>query len=117
MLQNSSIPSYQTCFDFSACSDVLVEQLFACCVPNICTDSNEKQTVLIMVFENIASNSDAMPSFIFLHGIRQSTETYMKYLEELVLPQIERVAVRRFHINQKNSVPCHTSRRAERKSL
>ena len=65
--------------------------------------------VHIMVFGVIASDSDIMPPFIFLYGLRLNWETYIKCLEEVVLTWIERVAAKDPMSN--NRTLCHISRR------
>ena len=45
-----------------------------------------------MVFGMVTSNGDIMPPFIFPHSLRLNTEAHIKYLEEIVLAWIERVA-------------------------
>ena len=44
-----------------------------------------------------------MQPFIFLHGLTLNMEAYINWLEEVVLPWIEKMATGRPYI------PCHTS--------
>ena len=66
-----------------------------------------------MVFVVVASDSDAMPPFIFLHGLTPKMETYTKCLEELVFTWIERVAAKKPYVWQQDTTPCHTSKKTE----
>ena len=52
---------------------------------------DEKQTpVHTMVLGVITSDGDVIPPFIFPHGLTPNMETYIKYLEEVLLTWIER---------------------------
>ena len=64
----------------------------------ILTRMKNKPPVHITVFEEVISNMDAIPPFIFLHAQRIHTEAYTKYLEEVLLFWIERVAVWRPYV-------------------
>ena len=68
-----------------------------------------KHPVHIMVFGVVTGNSDIMPPFIFLHGLRLNMETYIKCLEEAVLPWIKRMDAGRLYSWQQSFVPCSTS--------
>ena len=54
-----------------------------------------KQLVPSMVFGVVTCYRDIMHSFIFSHGLRLNRVAYSKCLENVTLPWIERVAVRR----------------------
>ena len=54
-----------------------------------------KHAIHIMVFEVVTSDSDFMSLSNFPNGLRLYVEAYIKYLEEIVLPWIERVTTGR----------------------
>ena len=66
-----------------------------------------KHPVYIMVFEVLTRDGDIMPPFIFPYGFRLNRESYIKYLEEVGLVMIERVAAERPHIWQKDCAMPH----------
>ena len=51
-----------------------------------------KHLVNIMMFGKVTSNDDIMLPFIFPNGIRINMKAYIKCLEEVILPWIERKA-------------------------
>ena len=67
----------------------------------------------IMVFEVVTLDGDVLPLFIFLHVLRLKPEAYIVWLEEIVPLVIERMVGRRPYIWQKDSAPCHRSRRVQ----
>ena len=70
-----------------------------------------KHLIDIMMFGVVTSSGYIMPPFIFLHDLRLNMNTYIKCLEELVLPWIEKVAAGRPYVCQQDSALCYTSRR------
>ena len=55
------------------------------------------------MFSVVANDNDVMPPFIFPHGLRINTETYIKFLVEVLLPWLERVAAGRLYIWEQDS--------------
>ena len=52
---------------------------------NVSVMMKTKHPVHIMMFEMVISNVNIMPPFIYPHGAWLNTETYIKYLEEVML--------------------------------
>ena len=85
--------------------------LLAYSVPtNVLIVMKNKHPAHILVFGVVTSDDDLMLPFNFSHGLTINTEAYIKFLEEVVLAWIERVAARRLYIWQQDSASCHTSR-------
>ena len=72
-----------------------------------------KQPVHISVWGGVPNDGVVMSSFIFPYDHRLNTEAFIKWLEEIELPWIERVTTGRPYIWKQASVPCQTSRRTE----
>ena len=62
-----------------------------------------------MVFEVVTCNGDVMPPFILPPGLRFNTEAKIKFLVEVVLPWIERIAAGKLYVWQQGSGSYHTS--------
>ena len=61
-----------------------------------------KHPVHIVVFGVVTSDGDVILPFIFLHGLRFNTLTYIMYLEAVVLPWNERMAAGRSYVWQQD---------------
>ena len=57
-----------------------------------------KHPVHVMVFRVVSIDDDGMSPFIYRHGFRLNIEAYIKYLKEVALTWIKRVAAGRFYI-------------------
>ena len=57
-----------------------------------------KHPVRIRVFEIITSNGDIIYSFIFPHGLKLNTETFIKYLQKVAQPWKKRLATGRPYV-------------------
>ena len=66
-----------------------------------------------MVFGVFTSDSDIVLALIFPHWLRLNRKTYIKCLEEALLPWVEWVDDRRLYVWQKDSVPYHINRRTQ----
>ena len=78
---------------------------------NVLIMRKTKYPVYIKVFGVVIYDSNVMLPFIFPHSLRFKTEANIKWLEEVVLPWIEKVAAGRPEFWQYDSVPCYTSKR------
>ena len=65
-----------------------------------------KRPVHIVFLRVISCEGDIFPRFIFSHGLTRNMKVYIKWLEVIVLPQIERVATGRPYV-------CRTSVRTQ----
>ena len=72
-----------------------------------------KHPVHVTEFVEVTSDDNILHPFIFPHSFRLNSQADIKYLEDVVLIWIKRVAPGRPYIWQQDSAPYHTSRRTQ----
>ena len=91
---------------------------------NVCVsiwaDSYQMKTNVpfyVKLFKGVTINREIMISFIYLHGFSLYLEAYIKYLKELALTWIERMATERQYIWQNDYVQWYTNQKTSKKTM
>jgi hypothetical protein len=67
----------------------------------------------MMVLGVVSNESEVMPAHFFPKGLKINTDEYIKVLEEVVKPWMDKVAGGRPYVFQQDGAPAHNSKRAQ----